>query len=141
MRERVRWPWWLTLLICGLDFSIVIAIWAGLGNNAAISSIVFTVALTIFFFFFTSLNISADNESLTIGRAHIEKKYLGKSEILTQNQLTSLLREGFNPSAFYAVRFWIKTGIKIEINDTRDPIAYWIITCKKAAELDTWLKD
>ena len=141
MRERVRWPWWLTLLICGLDFSIVIAIWAGLGNNAAISSIVFTVALTIFFFFFTSLNISADNENLTVGRAHIEKKYLGKSEILTRSQLTSLLREGFNPSAFYAVRFWIKTGIKIEINDARDPTPYWIIACKKAAELDAWIKD
>ena len=115
--------------------------WAGLGNNAAIFSVLITVALTIFFFFFTSLNISADIENLTVGRAHIEKKYLGKSETLTRNQLTSLLREGFNPSAFYAVRFWIKTGIKIEINDARDPTPYWIITCKKAAELDAWIKD
>ena len=115
--------------------------WAGLGNNAAIFSVLITVALTIFFFFFTSLNISADNESLTIGRAHIEKKYLGKSEILTQNQLTSLLREEFNPSAFYAVRFWIKAGIKIEIIDARDPTPFWVITCRNATELDTWLKN
>jgi hypothetical protein len=140
MREKVRWPWWLIILVSGLDFSIVIAIWAGLGNDAAALGVVVTVALTIFFFLFTSLNISTDDETLTVGRAHIEKKFIGKSEILTRNQLTSVLREGFNPAAFHAVRFWIKTGVKIEIHDSRDPTPYWIVTCKKAAELDRWIK-
>ncbi|MFM7491850.1 MAG: DUF3093 family protein [Actinomycetota bacterium] len=139
MREIVRWPWWLSFLIFGLDFSIVIAIWAGLGNGAAIFATLVTLALTFFFYIFTSLSISANGEILTVGRAHIDKQYLGDAKVLTRDEMTSALREGFNPSAYYAIRFWIKSGIKIEIEDSRDPTPFWIVTCKKTAELEKWV--
>ena len=140
MYEKVRWPWWLTLLIFAFDFSIVIVIWASLGNIAAVIATLTTIALTVFFWFFTSLGIRTDDDSLHVGRAHIEKQYLRNPEILTRDQLTFFLRTGFKPSAFYAVRFWIKTGIKIEVIDPRDPTPFWIVTCKKGTEIERWIK-
>lgn len=140
MREILRWPWWLSLLILGLDFSIVIAIWAGLGNIAAISATLITGALTIFFYFFTGLTIRTENEFLYVGRAYIERRYLKNPEILTRDRMTYFLREGFNPSGFLAMRFWIKTGIRIEIHDPQDPTPLWIVTCKTPAELEKWIR-
>jgi hypothetical protein len=36
-----------------------------------------------------------------------------------------------NPKAFLALRFWIKTGVKIYLSDDRDPTPYWLISSRK----------
>ncbi len=76
--EKVRWPWWLTLLILGLDLSIIIAIWAGLGNAAALIAAGSTLLFTCYLFFITVLRTRVEGEYLSVGRAKIQKKYLGK---------------------------------------------------------------
>lgn len=141
MREVMRWPWWFSLLILGLDLSIVIALWAGLGNSAALIGLFSTVVISVFFYQFTSLTIQVDGEKLHVGRARIEKKYIGEVELLDRAQMQHFMRQGFNPRAFYAVRFWVKTGIKIDINDPRDPTPFWIASSKRAAEIARLLKN
>ena len=114
-----------------LVFSIVIAIWAGLGDTAALIAILVTVPLTCFFYFFTTLHLSINDEDLFVGRAHIEKKFIGTITILTNTEFRYLRGAGINPSAFHAFRFWIKSGVKIEINDSRDSTPYWLVSSKK----------
>ena len=141
MREVLRWPWWFSLLVLGLDFSIVIALWAGLGNSAALFGLISTLLLSFFFYRFTSLIIEIEEDRLCVGRAAIEGKYLGKVEVLDRNRMQFYMREGFNPGAFYAIRFWIKTGIKISIEDARDPTPFWIVSSNRAAEIAALLKN
>ena len=140
MREVMRWPWWFSLLVLGLDLSIVIALWAGLGNSAALIGLVSTLIISVFFYQFTSLSIHVDSEYLRVGRAKIEKEFLGEVEILDRLQMQHFMRQGFNPRAFYAVRFWVKTGIKIDINDPRDPTPFWITSSNRVGEIALLLK-
>ncbi|MFM8898009.1 MAG: DUF3093 domain-containing protein [Actinomycetota bacterium] len=140
MREVMRWPWWFSFLVLGLDFSIVIALWAGLGNNAALIGLISTLGLSIFFYQFTSLTIERDGNVLRVGRAAIELQYLGEIEALDRQQMQHFLREGFKPRAFYAMRFWVKTGIMISIVDRRDPTPFWIVSSKRAAETAKLIK-
>lgn len=136
----MRWPWWFSLLALAFDLSIVIALWAGLGNNAALIGLISTLLISVFFFQFSSLTIQVDKDYLHVGRAKIEKKYLGEIEVLDRARMQHLMRQGFDTRAFYAVRFWVKTGIKINIDDSRDPTLSWIISSKLAAEIADLLK-
>lgn len=140
MREVMRWPWWFSFLVLGLDFSIVIALWAGLGNNAALIGLISTLGLSIFFYQFTSLTIERDGNVLRVGGAAIELQYLGEIEVLDRQTMQHFLREGFNPRGFYAMRFWVKTGIKISIVDRRDPTPFWIVSSKRATEIAQLIK-
>ena len=141
MREVLRWPWWFTVLVLGLDLSIVIALWAGLGNNAALSGLIFTLVLSFIFYRFTSLTIEIEGDLLRVGGAAIENKYLGDVEILDRLKMQHYMRIGFNPRAFYAIRFWVKTGVKISIDDVRDPTPFWIVSSKRATEIEALLKN
>ena len=141
MREILRWPWWLWLLISGLDFSIVIALWAGLGNFAAIIGLLVVIILTLWMYFFTSLQIDISEKELMVGRAHIDRSFLGKVSVLDSLMMSHFLHAGINPSAYHAVRFWVKSGIKVEINDPKDPTPYWLISTKKGTELARLLEN
>ena len=138
--ENIRWPWWLTLLILGLDLSIIIAIWAGLGNTAALIAAGSTLLFTCYLFFITVLRTRVEGEYLSVGRAKIQKKYLGKVITLSIDEFRHLRGAGINPSAFHAFRFWIKRGVKIEINDPRDPTPYWLVSSKAPEQLAEALK-
>ena len=141
MREELRWPWWFWFLALGLDFSIVIALWAGLGNIAAVLGLLIVLILTLWMYLFTALRIEITDQELRVGRAHIDRKYLGKVTALDSTMMSHFLREGINPSAYHAVRFWVKTGVKVEINDASDPTPYWLISSKKVSEVTKYLEN
>jgi hypothetical protein len=141
VKQSIYWPFWVSLLVLALDLSIVLAIWASLGNQAAIIAILFCAGLSIFFFKFTSLQIRFENDELFVGTARIERKYLGKISVLDKKEMIYLRGPGINPNAFMALRFWVKGGVKVEISDPRDPTPYWLFSCKKPAQLAQLLKN
>lgn len=141
MREIVRWPLWIWFLVLGLDLSIVLAIWAALGNFAAWIALIVSLFLSGFFYQFTGLRIQVTNEKLQIGRANIERRFLGTIEILNDAEMRYLRGPGINPKAFLALRFWVKGGVKLTINDERDPTPYWLISTKNPEKLLQVLKD
>ncbi|MBU3752843.1 MAG: DUF3093 domain-containing protein [Candidatus Nanopelagicaceae bacterium] len=134
-QEKLRWPWWLTLLMAGLDLSIVIAVWAGLGNTSALIAAIISSAFTAYLYSISTLRISVEKDLFFVGRATIEKKYLGDIRVLTGDEFRFLLGPGINPEAFHAFRFWIKRGLKVEIKDSRDPTPYWLVSSKRPEKL------
>lgn len=135
MREVMRWPIWLTLLIICLDLSIVLAIWASLGNQATLFTAIILTASTIYFYYVTSLTIELTTEQLRAGRAHIDLKFVGKIEVLSKEDMSFHRGSGINPQAYLALRFWIKRGLKVEIEDPRDPTPFWLISSKNPERL------
>ena len=141
MKERITWPLYLTLLVFLLDASIVLAFWAGLGNEAALLSGLACLLLSVFFYRFTALEIVVTDKDLKVSRAKIENEYLGKVEVLDEKEMKFLRGPGINPSAFLALRFWVKGGIKIDISDPRDPTPYWLISSENPEKLAELLKN
>jgi len=137
VREKIRWPWWLMGLVIALDISIVIAVWAGLGNSAALASIFIVIALTIAFYFFTALNINIADGEVFVGRAHISVEHIGQVEVLSAEKMKLAYGMHLNPAAHLALRFWVKGGLKLTIDDQRDPTPYWLVSSKNPEKIES----
>ena len=72
------------------------------------------------------------NDWLYVGNAKIESKYLKKATPLNQSDFLKLRGRNADPAAFNGTRFWVSTGVKVEINDKKDPTPYWLISSRKA---------
>jgi len=40
-----------------------------------------------------------------------------------------------DPAAFFALTFWVSQGVKLTINDERDPTPYWLISTRRGEVL------
>lgn len=134
-REVIRPPLWLLAFIYFMFLSLVVAVWAALGNfSALVTLIVLTLALILIATKSQSV-VQVSERELHAGGAHIELKYLGEVQTLSRDQMRLLRTRDADPAAFLAIKFWISTGVKITLNDPRDPTPYWLVSCKKMEEL------
>ena len=134
-REVIRAPFWLLAFIYFLFLSLVIAVWAAIGNQPALITWIVSTALIILIAIKSPLVIEVDAEQLRAGPAHIEVKYLGAAKALDGKEMGRLRTRDADPASFLIFRFWRSTGVKVEINDPRDQTPYWLITSKRNNEL------
>ena len=134
-REVIRAPFWLLAFIYFLFLSLVIAVWAAVGNQPALITWVVSTLLILLIGAKSPLIIEVDENELRAGPAHIELKYVGQVTALNGKAMGSLRTRDADPASFLIFRFWRSTGVKIEINDPRDPTPYWLVTCKRSTEL------
>ena len=83
----------------------------------------------------TLLAVEVNEKQLTVGRAHIDRQYLGTIEVLSPDQMRQWRGPLSDPAGFMELRFWISRGVKIEIKDPKDATPYWLISSKKAQPL------
>lgn len=83
----------------------------------------------------TPLEIEVNERELRVGPARIEHRYLGIVEVLSEEQMRQWRGPLADPAAFMALRFWVATGVKVEVKDPKDPVPYWLISSKKAQPL------
>ena len=134
-REVIRAPFWLIAFIYFLFLSLVVAVWAAIGNQPAFITWVVLTVLIVLIALKTTLVIEVDEREMRAGPAHIELKYLGKATVLDGKEMGRLRTRDADPASFLIFRFWRSTGVKVEINDTRDKTPYWLITSKRNNEL------
>lgn len=134
-REVVRMPVWLLALIYFFLLSLVLSIWAALGNVAALISLIFTSALLLLIALKSAMVIEIDSEELRVGRAHIPFEFLGGAENLSIEDMRKLRTRDADPAAYLGIRFWTPTGVKVLVNDSRDSTPYWVISSKNGDAL------
>ena len=139
-KEVVRAPLWLIAFVYFLILSLVISIWAALGNTPAVVSLGILSIWLIVAYFKSALTIEVDENELRVGAARIEHAYIGDAIALTPVEMKSIRTRDADPSAYLAIRFWSSNGLKLKISDPRDPTPYWLITSNKADELVKALK-
>ncbi len=128
-KEVIRPPLWLLAFIYFMFLSLVVAIWAALDNRSALIAIARAARS----------EIEVTEKELRIGRAHIELKYLSKVEQVEPAQMRLLRTRDADPASYLAITFWISTGVKITLQDERDPTPYWLVSCKNSKELTSTL--
>ena len=134
-REVIRTPFWLIAFIYFLFLSLVIAVWAAIGNQPALITWVASTLLLLLIVQKSALTIAVDESELRAGPAHIELKYIGRATALDSKEMGQLRTRDADPASFLIFRFWRSTGVKVELNDPRDQTAYWLITSKRNTEL------
>ena len=140
-KEHSPWPIWLWLFLLFLAASLALAFWAALGNRwGAITGLVQVLGL-LFASQRSALAVEVSDTELRVGTARIERKFIGKVEALSADQMRQWRGPLSDPAFFMALRFWIPTGVKIEIADPKDPTHYWLVSSKKAQPLLAALSD
>lgn len=140
-REVIHAPIWLLALIYFFFLSLVLSIWAALGNNSAIFTFVVLTVLLIIIYFKTSLTIEVDETHLRVGRAYINRQYLDHINILDSKEFSRIRTRDADPAAYLAIRFWSSGAVQVKILDPRDPTPYWLISTKHGEELGQALKN
>ena len=54
---------------------------------------------------------------------------------LPKEEFLKLRGQNADPAAFNATRFWVSTGVKVELKDKNDPTPYWLIASRKPKQL------
>ncbi len=119
--------------------SLVVAIWAALDNRSALIAWILATVALIAIARSARSEIEVTEKELRIGRAHIELIYLSKVEQIDTQQMRLLRTRDADPAAYLAITFWISTGVKITLQDDRDPTPYWLVSCKNSKELTSTL--
>ncbi len=140
-REVIRPPLWLMAFIYFLAFSLGVAIWAAMTTAIAAAVMALLTVGVIAIYFAAALVIEVDENELRVGKAHINKRYCGKSDLLTPAEMSLMRTRNADPAAYLAIRFWTSHGVKIEISDERDRTPYWLVTTKRGGELIQALKN
>ncbi len=128
--EVIWWPFRLWVLFISLDLALIISVGVALTDSQILLFSFLLAILTVILAFKTRLIIDYKDNLLRVGRAKLEKEFMGNVIELSESEL-KLARN--SQSNFLALRFWVKTGIKIEINDKRDPNLNWVISTRNSS--------
>jgi len=133
--ETLRPPVWLLAFIFFLLGSVALSIWAAFDNRSGLIALILALGALPIINNAMLLRIALDKDELRVGRAHIERIYLGSANALSINEMRLTRGRDADPAAYLALRFWQPRGIKIEIHDSRDSTPYWLISSKNAKGL------
>ena len=139
MSEIIRWPIRIWIALFALNISIVLAVGVALSDTMILVLFFGLTILTIYSSLRTTLRIDVNQDYLRVGKARIERKYISHTEFLDEPQMLKERGALLNPKAHLALRFWIKTGIKVYISDERDPTPYWLISARNGAAIKRYL--
>lgn len=120
-------------------FSLALAVWGAFDFTAAAIVLgALTLIMPIIWRNFRMV-ITVDTE-LRIDRAHIELRYLKDPTVLDSDSYRKLRTIDSDARSFHATRPWLKSGVKVSVNDERDETSYWLIGTKNAAGLQEALR-
>jgi hypothetical protein len=78
--------------------------------------------------------VVTDN-SLTVGRASIERRFVGAVDSFRGPEATAERGTRLNALAYLCIRGWIDPVVKIEITDPSDQTPYWLASSRRPDEL------
>lgn len=80
--------------------------------------------------------IEVSDSTLRVGAAQIPLRYVGQ---ITANETVQAARQAAGPGldarAWTSLRGWVRTSVRVEITDERDPIPYWLFSTRRPQEL------
>lgn len=119
---------------------ILIAITAGVAVapisipwGIATGVIVLVAIVIIFLLKVATLEVTAEN--LTVGRATIERKFVGQSVGYRGEEAFKQRGQKLHGLAFMNLRGWLDAVVCVEVTDPRDETPYWITSTRRPEEL------
>jgi hypothetical protein len=124
-----------SLALISLAIATSFTLWAALGNFAAAGLLITSLIFIALWWQRAIHKITIDKDFLYVNQAKIEREYLGTVKVLERESWLISRGMKFDPRAFHAHKFWMKSGVEIEILDSRDPHPHWLIGSKRPQEL------
>lgn len=138
-REKLNPAWWMWLLFLGLAGTVLIALapialWLGILGAALVMVIAPLVAYS------RASWIVVTPQSLQVGRASIERRFVGEVEAFTGTEDIRRVRGPQLDARAYMNFSASASGLcRIEITDPVDPTPYWLTSTRRPHELARFL--
>ena len=128
-QERLSAAWWMWLLVlfAGLVGLIALApinMWVG-GAVGAVVAGGTAVALIA-----SNTGIVITGESLQVGRARIERRFVGSAEAFRGSAVQSVRGPALDARAYMNFRVSVGPVVRIQITDPVDPTPYWLTSTR-----------
>ncbi len=139
MREVINWSIRVWLLFIFLNGAILISLGVALSDSALALIALVLLILTLYFSHTSRLRLIASTQFLSVGKAEIELRFIKEVIPLNESEMKYERGSGLDPRAYLALRFWVKGGMKVLLDDPRDPTPYWLASTKRADEFKKYL--
>jgi hypothetical protein len=133
-RERL-WPTvWVWVIVAGLSGAGIL-MFAPISMSAGYvaGAVLFAIMATLLVLSTPTITVTAD--SLTVGRATIQRRFIGDVQAFRTKDATAERGTRLNGLAFLCIRGWIDPVVRIEITDPSDRTPYWLTSSRRPEEL------
>ena len=135
MRERIRWSFSIWVTVIFLNLLIALTLWGVLDTQLTLALLAVSLLMTVAWAHSSEYDIVVNDKQLRVGKARIDLRFVGEITALDSHKMKVARGVEIDPSAYLAIRSWIKTGVRVTINDPRDPTPFWLISSKRFREL------
>jgi hypothetical protein len=133
-RERLWpnvWIWVIAAGISGAGILVFAPISMEAGYTAA--GLMFTIIAVLLVLSTPTILVTGD--ALTVGRATIERRFVGEVAPFHGKDATAQRGTQLNGLAYLCIRGWIDPVVRIEITDPSDRTPYWLTSSRRPEEL------
>ena len=132
MIERLSVPlrWWVqtVMFIATIWLALIVAIAAPV---AWAVTAVLLILMALAFISLGSAAIEVTDTTLRVGRSQIDLQYVGEAQALDEDNLRRVAGVDADARAFLMLRPYLHRGVKITIDDPRDPTPYWLVASRR----------
>lgn len=79
--------------------------------------------------------IEVRDGELWAGDAHLPLRFVEDAEVIPPEEKRSALGPDLDPAAFLLHRPWIRTSVRIWLDDEDDPTPYWVVSTRHPEKL------
>lgn len=135
-QERLRVPvsWWVLtavgVLVLFIAYDVALGTWA-----AAAAAGLAALAGGVWLMSQSSLLVGADERGLVVGPALLPTWAVGDVEALDEQQTAHARGAGADPHAFFVLRGYVRTSVRVHVDDPSDPVPYWLVSTREPEAL------
>jgi hypothetical protein len=133
-RERL-WPGpglWSTTLVFALGVGVAVL---PADPLAALVGAVAVLVASVVLCLLTAPVVTVEDGELRAGRAHVPVALLGEVEALDATATRAALGPDLDARAFVLLRGWVRTAVRVRLEDPRDPAPYWFVSTRRPERL------
>jgi membrane protein implicated in regulation of membrane protease activity len=133
-RERL-WPnVWIWIIAAGISAAGIL-VFAPISIAAGYTAAGVLFAIMAVLLVLSTPTILVTEDTLTVGRATIERRFIGHAETARGKEATAQRGTKLNGLAYLCIRGWIDPVVRIEITDPSDRTPYWLTSSRRPEEL------
>jgi hypothetical protein len=81
------------------------------------------------------IKVEIADDELWAGQAHLPLRYIEDAEVITHAEKQRALGRELDPAPFVLHRPWVRTAVRLWLDDPDDPTPYWVVSTRHPAKL------
>lgn len=140
--ERLVPPpsWWIGALLFGVVWGWLALVVSGPAVAVVVALVVVLATVGALWAYGASVVVVVDQHGVQAGRARLAHEHVGEVEVLGDAAMRSWHGPRADARAWLVHRAYVRTGVRIVVKDPADPTPYWLVSSRRAAELQAALE-